>query len=127
MTKLRAASGKAPDLGNGPFTPPTIKPGEQIVVAWDQQDGDTPGTDLMAMLYLIPPQAPGNLAAVATAIPLAVNVVGGQASFSASQFADLPGDYGARVVVSDGVNTTSFETAKLFSVRTGVYVPLTRR
>ena len=127
VTKLRAAAGKAPDLSNGQFTAPTIQPGQQIVVAWDQQDADTPGTNLVAMLYLIPPKAPGNLSAVATAIPLAVNLVGGQATFSASQFAELPGDYGARVVLSDGMNTTSFETAKLFSVRTGVYVPLTRR
>jgi hypothetical protein len=125
VTKLRAAAGKAPDLGGQQFTPPTINFGEQIVVAWDQQDADTP--DLVAMLYLIPPSAPGSLSTVATAIPLAVNLVGGQATFSAGQFASLPGDYGARVVVSDGVNTTSFEVAKLFSVRTGVYVPLTQR
>jgi hypothetical protein len=79
------------------------------------------------MLYVIPPKAPGNLSTVASAIPLAVNLVGGQATLSAGQFADLPGDYGARVVVSDGVNTTSFEVPKLFSVRTGAYLPLTRR
>ncbi|HEU5102582.1 MAG TPA: hypothetical protein VFU22_26340 [Roseiflexaceae bacterium] len=127
ITKLRAAAGKAPDLGGQQFTPPTINFGERIVVAWDQQDADTPGTDMVAMLYVIPPAPAGNLSAVATAIPLAVNLVGGQASFSAGQFASLPGDYGARVVVSDGVNTTSFEVAKLFSVRTGVYLPLTRR
>src|SRR3954453_4596612 len=60
VTKLRAAAGKAPDLGNGQFTPPTIQPGEQIVVAWDQQDADTSGTDLAAMLYLIPPKASGS-------------------------------------------------------------------
>jgi hypothetical protein len=127
VTKLRAAAGKAPDLGSGQFTPPTIKPGEQIVVAWDQQDADTSGTSLVAMLYLIPPKAPGSLSTVATAIPLAVNLVGGQATFSAGQFASLPGDYGARVVISDGVNTTSLDTPKLFSVRTGVYMPLTQR
>jgi hypothetical protein len=126
LTKLRAAAGKAPDLGSGQFTPPTIKAGEQIVIAWDQQDADTPSADMVAMLYLIPPATSG-LANVATAIPLGINLVGGQATFSASQFAGLPGDYGARVVVSDGVNTSSFEVAKLFSVRTGVYVPLTRR
>jgi hypothetical protein len=127
VTKLRAAAGKVPDLGSGQFSPPTIKPGEQIVVAWDQQDADTPGTNLVAMLYLIPPDPQGSLAAVATAIPLAINQVGGQARFTAGQLAGLPGDYGARVVVSDGVNTTSFEVAKLFSVRTGVYLPLTQR
>ena len=55
------------------------------------------------------------------------NLVGGQVSFHASQFAPLPGDYGARVVVSDGVRTTTFEVAKLFQVRTGVYLPLARR
>lgn len=127
LTKLRAAAGAAPDLGGGQFTPPTIQPGQQIVVAWDQQDADMPSADLLAMLYLLPPKAPGSLATVATAIPLAVNIVGGQATISSSQLAGLPGDYGARVVVSDGVNTTSFEVAKLFSVRTGVYVPLAQR
>jgi hypothetical protein len=127
ITKLRAAAGAAPDLGGQPFTPPTINFGERIVVAWDQQDADTPAANLVAILYVIPPKAPGSLSTVASAIPLAVNLTGGQATFAAGQFASLPGDYGARVVVSDGVNTASFEVDKLFSVRTGVYVPLTRR
>ena len=126
-SSTRAAIGKAPDLGAGSFTPPAIKPGDQIMVAWDQQDADTPGTNLVAMLYLLPPKASGSLATVSTAIPLAVNLVGGQATIAASQLADLPGDYGARVVVSDGVNTASFETDKLFSVQTSLYVPVTRR
>jgi hypothetical protein len=127
VTKLRAAAGKLPDLGGPQLNPPTIKPGEKIVVAWDQHDADTPGADLVAMLYLIPPKSAGNLSTVASAIPIAINLVGGQATLAASQFAALPGDYGARIMVTDGVNTTTFETPKLFSVRTGVYVPLTRR
>jgi hypothetical protein len=127
VTKLRAAVGKLPDLGGQQFNPPTIKPGEKIVVAWDQHDADTPAGDMVAMLYLIPPKSAGNLSTVASAIPIAINLVGGQATLAANQFATLPGDYGARVMVTDGVNTTTFETPKLFSVRTGVYVPLTRR
>lgn len=127
VTKLRAAAGKAPDLGAAQHTPPVIQPGERIVVAWDQQDADTAAGSLSAILYLTPPKAPGSLATVATNIPFAINLVGGQATLQASQLAGLPGDYGARIVVSDGVNTTSFSVAKLFSVRAGTYMPVARR
>lgn len=127
VSKLRAAAGKAPDLGAAQHTPPTIQPGERIVIAWDQQDADTGAGALSAILYLTPPKAPGNLAAVASSIPFAINLVGGQATLQASQLAGLPGDYGAKIVVSDGVNTTSFSVGKLFTVREGVYLPITRR
>ena len=127
VTKLRAAAGKAPDLGAAQHTPPTIQPGERIVIAWDQQDADTAAGALSAILYLAPPKAPDNLASVATSIPFAINLVGGQATLQASQLAGLPGDYGAKIVISDGVNTTSFSVGKLFAVREGVYLPIARR
>ncbi len=79
------------------------------------------------MLYLIAPKSPGNLSSVASAVPIAVNLVGGQTTLSPAQLASLPGDYGARVLVSDGVNTTSFQIDKLFSLRAGVYLPTVKR
>lgn len=96
-------------------------------IAWDQQDADTGAGALSAILYLTPPKAPGNLAAVASSIPFAINLVGGQATLQASQLAGLPGDYGAKIVVSDGVNTTSFSCGQALHRARGVYPPITRR
>jgi hypothetical protein len=126
-TRLRAGVGKAPDLSGSTYTPPVVGLNKNIVIAWNQADGDTPAGNLTAMLYLIPPKSSG-LSAVASAVPIAVNISGGQVTISARQLASLPGDYGARVVISDGVNTTVLpDVAKLFSVRNGTYLPLTRR
>lgn len=127
VTKLRAAIGVPPDMGAPTYTPPTATPIDTLIIAWDQQDSDTASSALRTMLYITPPKSAGNLAQVAHAIPVGINIIGGKATLSADQFAALPGDYGGRVVISDGVNTTTFETPALFRIQNGLFLPLLKR
>jgi hypothetical protein len=123
LSGLSASTGK---MGVAGATIPVAGPNEAILIGWNQADSDTPAGDLSAILYLIPPASSG-LPGQVQAIPFAVNLQGGSFTISADQLAELPGDYGVRLIVSDGVNTTTLETPKLFSVQTGVYLPLVTR
>ncbi|HEU5087332.1 MAG TPA: hypothetical protein VFT99_07795, partial [Roseiflexaceae bacterium] len=108
---------------------PAAGSAQSILIGWDQADSDTPSANLSAMLYVIPPQALGTLGPQPQPIPMAINLEGGSFLLSGSQLAGLPGDYGVRVLVSDGVNTTALEVPKLFTITgaTSVFLPLVTR
>jgi hypothetical protein len=127
VANLRATvNGKAATRGAGL---PTAGSAQSILIGWDQADSDTPAASLSAILYVIPPQALGTLGPQPQPIPMAINLEGGSFLLSGSQLAGLPGDYGVRVLVSDGINTTALEVPKLFTITgaTSVFLPLVTR
>lgn len=124
LSALRATVGKGPSPAG--TASPIAGPLDSILIGWDQADSD-PGSSMSAMLFLIPPHPLGTLGAQIQAIPFAVSLDGASFEIPASQLAELPGDYGVRVVVSDGVNTTAIESPSLFTVQTGVFLPLVQR
>jgi hypothetical protein len=104
---------------------PAAGPLDTILISWNQSDGDT-GSTLSAMLFLIPPAPLGSLGQ-AQPIPFGVSLDGSSFEIEAAQLAGMPGGYSVRVVVSDGVNTSTIEAADLFSVQHGAFLPLVQR
>lgn len=101
---------------------PTFTADQSITLEWQAEDADTEGKALRAMVYLIPPANP--VMAMTTimsettklAIPVAVEVQGNQITLQSNQLRNALGDYGAKLLVSDGINTTELEVPKLFTV-----------
>jgi hypothetical protein len=106
---------------------PAAGPLDTILIGWDQSDSDAPAGSLSAILYVIPPRPLGTLGPQPQPIPMAVSLDGSSFSISAAQLANMPGSYGVRVLVTDGANTTALEAPDLFSVNTGVFLPLVTR
>gem|GEM_PF-5245647 len=127
IANLRASVTKAP-AGNLPSAAiPSAGSLNGILIGWDQGDSDTPASDLSAMVFILPPRQLGTLGNSVQAIPLAINLKGGSFEISAAQLASLPGNYGVRIVVSDGVNTSTLEAANLFNIRSEVNLPFVTR
>jgi hypothetical protein len=124
VATLRAGLNKAPDVTGPAGVAPKARASDSIVLAWDQRDTDTDGSALRAIVYVIPPKGAVGLPATIVAMPIAIDVRGGQVTLQARQLLAIPGTYGVRVLVTDGVNTTSFEAAEVFSVLSSAYLPI---
>jgi hypothetical protein len=120
---IRAGLNAPPDMGAPSYTPPIATSSDTIILKWNQQDLDTAEGSLRAMVYLIPPGSATNLIAVAPAIPIAINVSNGQVQIPAAHLANLPGEYGVRVLVSDGVQTAMYEASQVMKVQAAVPTP----
>ncbi|KAA3662924.1 MAG: hypothetical protein DWQ04_12065 [Chloroflexi bacterium] len=99
--------------------PPTIPSNHDIFVAWDGADLDS--QNLNAFLLLDPP--PYNDEDVGW-VPVGLNIEGNQFTIPAnSLFA--PGLYKARLLISDGINSVTYDIDHLFTLEANVvYLPL---
>lgn len=124
----RVVSKAAPSVGKprAASAAPAAAGSNMILIGWDQADGDA-GDELRAMVFLIPPAGAGDLARLGRAIPFAVNVEGGSLAIDPAQLAGQPGAYGVRVVVSDGVNSSTVEAPAVFTVQERTYLPQVAR
>lgn len=112
INSIQAAVDGAPRLDPQQQVPPVIiAPGESVAISWDASDADS--ADLRAILLLEPPPSPGGYNGW---LPYGVQIDGNQATIPWSWLALRPGTYGGRVVVSDGVNATSYEQPDLFTI-----------
>ncbi|HKQ97437.1 MAG TPA: hypothetical protein VJV75_06150 [Candidatus Polarisedimenticolia bacterium] len=112
----RDASAPPTPAGGTPAVP-TIGPGHVAFVDWNAFDPDSPET--RASLLLLPPSAsggPGGPGGTGTQLPIAIDIAGGNFHLPQEQLAGVPGLYGGRVLVTDGVNTTEVWSGALFNV-----------
>lgn len=99
VSNLRAGK-DAPALP-GAFTPPLIGPGHDAVLTWSVADPDSSASDIRSIIIVCridPAGGPSGCAPVST-------LVDGLAfTIPHDRLGDDPGDYNAKVVVSDGMN-----------------------
>ena len=111
VTTLRAGRNIGPPLGGPQPEPPTIGPNDEAVVVWLATDADSPA--LRTIVHLKPPAAPGQFN---DWLPMAVEVVGNELRLPHDWLREKPGSYSGRVLVSDGINTTTYLQSALFTI-----------
>ncbi len=111
VSVLQAAIDTAPAQGSPQPEPPTIQAGHDLVVAWQADDSDS--KDLRAVLLL---QPPFDKDLYNGWLPFGVFLKDNQAVIPYEQLAGRPGQYGARLLVSDGLNSAALDSQFLFDV-----------
>jgi len=112
VSTIRAGLDSAPTLAGPQPEPPTIGPGHDVVLAWDPADGDSP--DLRSAVLL--DKAPGSGGPLGW-LPVDIEIQGNTLRIAHDRLQDSPGEYIARVAVSDGVNGVTYTSPdKVFRI-----------
>lgn len=114
ITDLRAELDAPPNFASPlpePPNPPVLRAGHNVVIAWQASDSDSP--TLSATLYVAREPA-ANTAPVW--LPYGLLLRTNQFTLPQAWLASAPGLYRVRVLVSDGINSTSFEVTNLFRI-----------
>ncbi len=125
VSRLLAGKNIPPDM-QGQGTPPYIATGDSAYIRWIVTDLDTPSGDLRAALLLLPP--PSQEDGIYNGfIPMEVEIEGDHLVVKHSQLLDQPGLYGGRLVVTDGLNSVTFDNLSLFIIEASTYLPILMR
>ena len=99
VSNLRA--GRDAPAPPGAFTPPVVGPGHDAVLTWSVADPDSSASNIRSIIIVCRIDPTGGPSRCAPASTL---VNGGAFTIPHGQLGDDPGDYTAKVVVSDGMN-----------------------
>jgi hypothetical protein len=104
--------------GEKPEPTPHLKAGQTLEISWSASDTDSTG--LTSVLLLDLGKVKGGFSGF---IPIGMTT-GNSLQFPYQQLMQASGVYGARLVVSDGVNSTYMDVSDLFAVDASLFLPL---